>query len=401
MAAGFVDALLGYEFYLQTRGEATMTDVNAHLESKNRYPIALRTYQHYRKLIRHGFRTYVPINKFDVFQSLGKLQMAADRRRYTRRQVNANAEISRDSDNWCGCTIIDQSLVGFGILTDKKFPIRPGDKIWVRLTDYQPIPSFVAWREHLESSTRLGVRAIEFIDNFRNSPAEIERRRLVGLFTIRRTADDEIDWAYFVYILEKSNELLTSTADLLHAIAAVSGASPVVSRSLLDSIEFNSPGSAEIKIDFGIAEILRVLFEALQTFGLHRRRFRVETERIELENEGRRLDNQRKEIEIKERNIELTRNALNLAEDARTKGLDDAVITQILSRSLESALGIEKLPDGIFAPNSLERGILIERTIPAATELMNADDPSYEINVEMSDSSESADSATIHANGQD
>lgn len=41
MTAGFVDALLGYEFYLKTRGEATMSDVNAHLESKNRYPIEL------------------------------------------------------------------------------------------------------------------------------------------------------------------------------------------------------------------------------------------------------------------------------------------------------------------------------------------------------------------------
>ena len=34
MAASFVDALLGYEYYLNSRGTATMDDVNDHLQKQ-------------------------------------------------------------------------------------------------------------------------------------------------------------------------------------------------------------------------------------------------------------------------------------------------------------------------------------------------------------------------------
>lgn len=395
MAADFVDALLGYEYYLQTRGEATRADINGYLQSRHRAPIALRTYQHYRKLINHGFLSYVPINKFDVFQSLGRLQMAADRRRYSRRPVETVAGLSRNGERWNQCTIIDQSLVGFGIITDRKFPIRPGDKIWIKFPGFEPIPCFVAWREHKSDGTRLGVRAMEFIDNYRESPDDSADERREGLFIIRRTVDDDIDWDYFVHVFEKSNELIASTVDFLHAIADASGIHATIPRSLLASVVFASPGSAEIKVDFGIAEIIRALLEELQSLGLRRNRFKAEIERIELENEGLKHENKRKELEnegLKEdnkrkaldnqdRTIEVARNALSLGKQAKAAGIDDGTIMQLLGGPLKAALGLEQLPNNLFADNSLERGILQERMIPAAVELMNPDDPNYEIEV--------------------
>ena len=82
MSAQFVDALKGYDYFLSARGRASREEVNRHLASINRKAIAQRTFTHYGNLIDKGFRSYVPINKFDVFQSLGRLQLAADRRRY-------------------------------------------------------------------------------------------------------------------------------------------------------------------------------------------------------------------------------------------------------------------------------------------------------------------------------
>jgi hypothetical protein len=84
MAAQFVDELLGYEYFPEKQGKVTRDEINNYLTSKGRRPIQQRTYTHYRKLIDNGFLSYVPINRFDVFQSLGKIQMAADRRRFHR-----------------------------------------------------------------------------------------------------------------------------------------------------------------------------------------------------------------------------------------------------------------------------------------------------------------------------
>src|SRR5512138_209785 len=140
MSAEFVDALKGYEFYLKERGEATIDDVNNYLCTHGRTPIQLRTYGHYRKLLAHGFRSYIPINQFDVFQALGKLQMAADRRRYQRDKVRISARVSFDGENWKDAVVTDKSLVGFGVTVFEKFSISKGAKIWIRLEDYDDMP---------------------------------------------------------------------------------------------------------------------------------------------------------------------------------------------------------------------------------------------------------------------
>ena len=55
-------------------------------------------------------------------------------------------------------------------------------------------------------------------------------------------------------------------------------------RPTLRSIEFRSPGDGAVKIDLGIAEILKTLFENLRYWGLYRKRYQEETRRVELEN---------------------------------------------------------------------------------------------------------------------
>jgi len=77
--------------------------------------------------------------------------------------------------------------------------------------------------------------------------------------------------------------------------------------------------------------------------------------------------------------IEVLRNALNLRAEARTQGVKDNAIQALLDEPLKNALQVSELPANLFGDNSLERGILEERILPAAIELTNGDDPSYEV----------------------
>jgi len=133
----FVDALKGYEIYLKRRGDVTLDGINLELAKIRRNPIAQRTFSHYYKLMKHGFRSYIPINKFDVFQSLGKVQLAADRRRYKRDDVEIPVSFSRNGTSWQPGKLIDKSLVGFGLLTDQKFPVSKGTMGWVQMAGYK------------------------------------------------------------------------------------------------------------------------------------------------------------------------------------------------------------------------------------------------------------------------
>ncbi len=375
MSANFVDALLGYELYVLSRGTASREDINKHLEGNKRVSISPRTYQHYKKLMANGFRSYVPINRFDVSQALGKLQLAADRRRYSRHKVETPATISSDGINWHECKIIDISLVGFGIYTLEKFRVRPGSQVWIQMGGYSPILSFIAWQAHDDTGTRLGVRAIEFIDNFKiTSTKEIDDLRLQGLLVIYREIDDHIDWKYLVHILEKGTELIESIADLLLEIGRAAGEELTPSRPILESIQFGSPGGVEIKIDFGVAEILKVIVESIQNLGLKRSRYRAETERITLENQRLSLENANLQVEV-------LRNALSLTSEAQTRQIKDDVIQKLIRQPLKQALQVDRLPSNLFEENSIERGILEKRVLPAAAEIMDGDDPTYQVRV--------------------
>lgn len=303
MSAQFVDALKGYDFFLDSRGQASRQDVNDYLYSIKRKAISLRTYGHYKKLITHGFRSYIPINQFDVFQALGQLQAAADRRRYERLKDDSEVYLSKDMKKWSPGKIIDRSLVGFGLLTDDRFPIRTGSQIWIKLKDYGNIPMMVVWRNHLDESTRIGTRAFEFIAKYRIIEEERLPPRRMGLLRIVRKDAGELDWANLFRILAKTNELLEATADLLIAIEDYAGLEIYLEKPKVTSMRFGSPGEIQIKVDFGIAEIIKVVAEKLQFWREQKEQFISETEKIKVETVNLAIEAARNAIRLRKRGV--------------------------------------------------------------------------------------------------
>jgi len=211
MAARFVDALKGYEFFVRRRGKASLEEINEYLLQQGYRPISLRTYTHYHRLLQHGFRYYIPINKFDVFQALGRLQTIADRRRYFREKTEIPALISRDGQRWVKAFIIDKSVVGFGLFVPEKFPVSTGKRIFVRLEGYHDIPVIVVCRKHLKEGTRLGARALGFIARYQLAPEELYRERLKGELVLRREEEGTLQWRHLLQVLERTDELLRAT----------------------------------------------------------------------------------------------------------------------------------------------------------------------------------------------
>lgn len=404
MSADFVDALIGYQYYLELRGETSLQDINSFLVKNRRAEISLRTFQHYKKLIAYGFRSYIPINKFDVFRSLGKLQMAADRRRYTRHKSDIQAKISRNRTDWVDCTIIDISIVGFGILTASRFHVPAGAQVWIQMEGYNHIPAIVAWRQHEVDTSRLGAKAFEFIENFRLEPTEKVSSRLRGLLILSRNEDGNIDWKYLVYVLEICTELIEATSDLIHVLSkATVQSSSVIPRPLLQSIQFSSPGNAEIKVDFGVADIIKIVIEALQSLGLYRKRYKEETRSIAIDNdrkelemtgielmhERQALENQILELEVERKaienanfKIESIKNAINIENDSQARLVSNEIINSLLGEPIKQILRIDELPTDLFKETSPEHGILEKRVIPAVLKLLNGDDPAYELKIE-------------------
>lgn len=366
MAAQFVDALIGYEFYLKARGKATIEEVNDYLASQERRPIKQRTYGHYRKLLKHGFRNYIPINQFDVFHSLGRLQLASDRRRCERDSIEVYAKISRIHKKWVDAVIIDKSVVGFGIQTIEKYPITLGSQMWVQLEGYGNIPTIVVWRKHFDGFTRIGTRAIEFITKYRLVDEQVANERLKGKLRIYRDIEGELGWDDVYRIIGKTDELLNSVISLVGYMGELIDSDVQIASPILSSIKFGSPGDVQIKVDLGVAEVIDMVVEKLRFWGLEKRKRTAETRKLELEN---------KSLEI-----EILRKAISLRQEAPELDLTNAILDELMP-SMKSVYNVDQLPLGSFSESSLERAILEERIIPAAAELVAGDDPDYEIEV--------------------
>jgi hypothetical protein len=378
MAAEFVDALIGYEFFLHNRGKVTLDQINDYLLNNQRRPIQHRTYIHYKKLIENGFRSYIPINKFDVFQSLGKIQMAADRRRYGREITELTAKISRNGVSWVDGTLIDRSLVGFGIITKERFPVSKGSQIWVRLDGYDDIPTIVVWRQHQGETTRLGVRALEFIGKYRTTDAKYEAVRLRGIFVISRSVEGDIRWESLFRVLSKSDEFLNAIADLIYSVSDLIGSDVRLASPILDSINFGSPGDAQIKVDFGIAELAKLIIEKLQYWGLDKRKYLAEVKKLEIENERAALENRKLAIENSNLTIDLLRNAFNLGKETQDQTFGQSFIEEVKGL-LRNILGVKQLPQDVFESDSPELAILKKRVLPAGAELVGGDDPDFNV----------------------
>ena len=324
-------------------------------------------YGHYESLQAHGFRSYIPINKFDVFQALGQLQMAADRRRYSRAKIESAASMSTDGERWLPVTLIDKSLVGFGAVTLSRLNVKPGHLILLRTEGFQDIPSILIWAHTEKNVTRFGIRAMEFIAKYAITGPEAVSTRLTSKLIVRRTTETGLTWSELFRVLSKVDELFDATDALIYTLADLAGkpislASPVVS-----SIKLASPGDVQVKIDLGVADIIKVVLEKLQFWRCQKRRSKAETRKVELEN-----------VNLA---IEAMRNAVKLKHEAAEEGLSQEVIGAIVEPALH-VLGISEMPHPLFSPTSLERGILNERLLPAAAELVAGDDPDFEVGVE-------------------
>jgi hypothetical protein len=363
MSAEFVDALKGYEYYLKERGEATIDDVNNYLVTHGRRPIQARTYNHYRKLLAHGFRSYIPINQFDVFQALGKIQMAADRRRYHRDKIQTSAKVSYDGETWKDALVIDKSLVGFGVTVFKNFPVSKGTQIWIRLDDYDDIPVILVWRRHnQDNSTNLGVRAFEFIASYHLTGEDLNVSRLTDVLQISREDEGILDWEHIYRVFDKTNQLLDAVSALIYSINDVLDSKVHLARPILESVKFGSPGELQTKVDLGVADIVRVVLEKIQYWS---------------------LDRKKRELENANLGIEIIRNAIHLRKELKKAveaDLADEVIAALFE-PIRSLFDVNKLPKGLFDEGTPERGVLIERVIPVVTELVAGDDPSFKISV--------------------
>jgi hypothetical protein len=141
----------------------------------------------------------------------------------------------------------------------------------------------------------------------------------------------------------------------------------------LKSIEFASPGDVQVKIDFGVAEIIRVVLEKMQFWGLQKRKLRAEVESQELNNEATALANANLKMEI-------LRNAVKTVKEAQDDRLNNAIIGE-LKKLLPGLLDSQNLLKDAFSPGSPEIGILSERILPASADLVAGDDADFEADV--------------------
>jgi hypothetical protein len=222
----------------------------------------------------------------------------------------------------------------------------------------------------LKDSTKLGARSLEFIAKYRSTDLP-EENRLNGMLVIARDIGGTISWGQLFRILEKTDEILNATDDLIYSLGDALKKEIRIAKPVLYSIKFSSPGETQIKIDFGVADIIKIIFEKLQFLGLEKQRRKAEVRKLELEN-------QKQELENKNFSLEILRNALNLKREIDDEAFLDGVINS-LSKTLMKTLGVRNFPPGIFGEESPERGILRNRVIPPAAELIGGDDPDFTV----------------------
>jgi hypothetical protein len=368
MATTNTNARKGYEYFIRSRGKATIDQINIFLKAQGWVIIHQRTYEHYHSLIRYGFRNYLPINQFDVSRSLGRLQVAADRRRYERESTEINALISFDKIDWVECVVTNKSLVGFGLVSKENIKTFGSSKCWITIDSYYEIPAILVWNKFDKQNNVLclGLRAFEFIAKYEKSKRSEISIRPTGIIKVTREKEGTINWGTLFLVLSKTDELISALREILITINDELNANIRFEEATIQSIEFGSPGGLSTKVDLGLAELLKTLIETFRYWSLDKKRY------IE--------ENREKELKNTNLEIEVLRNALHLKQEAIEAGLTTNAI-QVLLDPIKKVFNREKLPEGLFDNGSLERGILSERALPALAELLAGDDSDFKIDV--------------------
>ena len=61
MAARSIDAAEGYRAYMEHNAALELDEINEHLRGLGLREVSPRMLLHYRRLYRHGYRSYIPI----------------------------------------------------------------------------------------------------------------------------------------------------------------------------------------------------------------------------------------------------------------------------------------------------------------------------------------------------
>lgn len=86
--ARFEDAAIGWEYFRDSGGDLSLTEINQALRQRGQRQIAQRTYSHYQKLARLGYQEYVSINRLDVRHANDSIFDLVDRSRYSDKEVD-------------------------------------------------------------------------------------------------------------------------------------------------------------------------------------------------------------------------------------------------------------------------------------------------------------------------
>ena len=364
MPATFVDLLKGYEYFIDNRGKASLEDINDFLKRSERNKISKRAYTHYRSLMRYGFSSYFPINQFDVSRMLGQLPVAPDRRRYDRKKIEIDTMVSSDGKKWIPATIIDKSIIGFGLFTIQKLPVKRRNLIWIRMEHYHDIPSRLIWKKDENNRIRFGVRAIQFITNYKTYKEKITLRKGAGQLIVRKKSQDEISWKEIYILIAKIEKLIDASSGLLNRIGETIHCDIELVRPALSSIKFSSPGELIVIIDWKMVALFLVLIRIIQFWGMEKKRDKIETKALN---------------DIRQLQIEIARKAIR----SRIK-YDLDIIKQVLHEIptwIRTIFNVNTLPSNLFEPESLEKGILKEQLLPVLLDLIAGDDPKIEVHV--------------------
>lgn len=373
MSANFGDARIGYEHYIDTRGNVSFEEINDYLLKIKHNPISQRTFNHYRSLMRYGYRSYFPINQFDVSRMLGQLPVAPDRRRYEREKVNIEAKISTDGIIRINTKVIDKSIIGFGMSTSEKLSIKNGDPIWLHIPQYHDIPAILIWHKKLNNTIRFGVRALEFISVYGIVQEENPISDLTGFLIVKKTSEEGLSWKEIYNLMGKIEKLLDASSELLKYVAEKNNIKLNLLSPILSSIKFSSPGEVSVIIDWKFFALLVALIRIVQLW-------RVDKNRLKEENRTLKLSNDMREMQIEyARKIVKTRKVANLD-----------IAKQVLSALpglLKKILNIDELPPDLFGSGSLITQMSTEQLLPAAADLIGGDDQQIEVDLK-SDSDE-------------
>lgn len=373
MSANFVDGLLGYEYLIEKQGGASHNEVNLFLITENRNPISDRTYRHYRSLLRYGFRSYFPINQFDVSRMLG-LHVSPDRRRYDREKVDTEIAISLDGIIWIPARIINKSMIGFGMTIAKELATKNNDPIWVRIEQYHDIPAILVWHKLENNIVKVGVRAVEFVSSYKITEETLYSDKPSGLLIVKKTSEEGLTWRELYDLMGKVEKLLDASSELLKHVADMINRKVTFSPPVISSIKFSSPGELNVIIDWKVFALLIALIKVLQYWS-------IEKDRLKEQNRTIKLNNDMHEIQI-----EFARKAIKSKKAAKLE-----IIKQLLDALpgwVKGVLNIDDLPSTLFKPGSLENQMFTEQLLPVAADLIGGDDPDIEVEVKENSSDE-------------